>query len=102
MENFFTQHWELASGFIGLLVGIVGYFLFYTLQRIATLEKEVKEIKMNYLNRFQRVEEHVSSEALKTQIMVAEIDKKLTEILARQEAQTNFCNYVQEQKKDNK
>lgn len=98
MEQFFGEHWEIASSAIGLLLFIVGYFVAAFIKRVDRIEMEVKEIKMNYLKRFEDIKSHMTSESEKTQSLIAELSIKLTDLIARQEAQTAFCKFVQDQK----
>ena len=49
-----------------LVLGAVGTFFWYIIKdlkkRIELLESEMKEVKTNYLNRFEGVKDHISTE----------------------------------------
>lgn len=100
--EFIGEHPEIVLGFIAILMGIVTYFLRRLVGRIVLrldkLEEDVKDIRHNYLNRFDDVKDHQRDQAMQTRADIADLSIKLTEILAKVETQTKFCQFVQEQK----
>ena len=102
MDNFVVDHPEIFLGLLGVLLAMVGFFIRMFIKKIPRLERDIQEMKENYLERFTDVKEHQATAALKTQNMIADLSVKITEVLTKQEAQAGFCKYVQEEKRNNK
>lgn len=102
MGKFFTEYWELVVGFILLLFSIIGFLIKNGLKtadrkevnvdaRITTLEKEMKEMKENYITRFEEVMTKLNEFALTTKDSLHSISLKL-------DKQVTVCAMVQKAK----
>ena len=98
MELFFAEHWEVVTGFIMILLTVIGFLLKSSLnsnkvsekevkQKLEEVEKDIKEVKENYLDRFERVF------AKLTQISI-DIEK----LHGMLESQRQICEFVQKSK----
>lgn len=99
MENFFAEHWEIVVAFIVLLISIAGFFIKYQFNRLNMLEQEMKEIKTNYLNRFDDIKSHQAENNEKVMSFLSEVMIKITDIQGKVESQAKICEFVQESKK---
>jgi len=95
--------WQVLSGIITLTFIIIGFFIRgymkSTKERLDKIDKENDELRNNYLDRFDRVEDKFR--VLSNEINLHHIDamEKISKVLAAVESQKEFCALVQEQKK---
>ena len=117
MAEFFQQHWEIVSLFIGLLITGTGFLIKLLIKnsadkehnldkQVVEIEKEMKTMKNNYIDRFERVDEKF--EEVLTLLNTIQLTNKdaylvlnnaIRDVSAKVETQAQICALVQEQKK---
>ena len=99
MELFFSEHWQIVSAFISMLLVGIGFLIKNVVSsnkvsekdlktELGILEAEVKEIKDNYLDRFERVLDKLS-----------QISLNLEKVHSAVNAQRSICEAIQKSKK---
>ena len=95
--------WQILSGILTLTFVIIGIFIRGymkdTKNDIREIRQENDELKNNYLERFDRVEDKFR--ILSNEINALHINsmEKISKVLAAVESQKEFCALVQEQKR---
>ena len=96
----------LIYGLFTAMVGIVAYFIKRDIKnvdkRVDENTKDIKDVRDNYLDRFDKVEDKIS--VLSREMYTYHIDtmEKMSKMLAAVESQKEFCALVQEQKRVDK
>jgi len=99
MELFFSEHWQIVTGFISMLLVGIGFLIKNVVSsnkvsekelktELKTLEAEVKNVKDNYLDRFERVFEKL-----------AQISLDIEKVHSAVNAQKSICEAIQEAKR---
>ena len=117
MSEFFQQHWEIVSLFIGLLITGIGFLIKLLIKNSADKEhnldkqvtenkKEIKNMKENYIDRFGRVDEKfeevltiLNTMQLTNKDAYLVLNNAIKDVAAKVETQVQICAMVQEQKK---
>ena len=117
MAEFFQQHWELATALIILLLTMIGFLIKLLIKnsadkehnldkQIAENKKEIKNMKENYIERFERVDEKfeevliiLNTMQLTNKDAYLVLNNAIKDIAAKVETQVQICAMVQEQKK---
>ena len=106
MIEILTDHpiiWQVGSALITATFIIIGFFIKgymkQTKERLDKIDKENDELRNNYLDRFDRVEDKFRVMSNEMNLHYVSIMEKMSKLLAAVESQKDFCALVQDQKK---
>ena len=94
---------------MGIVIGLIGFIINATLKRLEVLEVDMKNMKSNYLKKFEEVVENqhrVKEELIRHNIVIkdeaarqfSEIKVAIAEVTVLVKNQAEFCRYIQKQK----
>ena len=117
MSEFFQQHWEIVSLFIGLLITGLGFLIKLLIKNSSDKEhnldkqvienkKNIKDMKDNYISRFERVDDKfeevltiLNTMQLTNKDAYLVLNNAIKDVAGKVDTQAKICSMIQEQKK---